>query len=79
MLNKAAACSHLEHNAGKVQRRRSRVYSPGVFPIKEVMLSIRYVLVSTVYCLSSVDNPSISLGDQVRVTGGRLEQKELLG
>jgi hypothetical protein len=36
-------------------------------------------LIVSLECLPSVDNPSISLGDEARVTGGCLEQKELLG
>jgi hypothetical protein len=36
------------------------------------------VLVSTVSDISLVDNPSISLGDQARVTKGVLNEREVL-
>ena len=36
------------------------------------------VLVSTILCVSLVDNPSISLGDQARVMEGVLNEREVL-
>ncbi len=43
LLNKTDTCIHLSHNAGEPRHRGNSVCSPGVFPNKEAMLSIRYV------------------------------------
>ncbi len=45
---------------------------------KSYRFVLMYVLVSTVSDISLVDSPSISLGDQARVTKGVLNEREVL-